>query len=967
MSGNGSTDNHGTDTIELGGSWRIKDFAPGTTPAQENAAAMLDDRYWMTGSVPGDVHGALIERRVIEDPYFGHNDLKSRWIEEREWWYRRGFEYGGALTREPGERFELTFDGLDTFATVFVNGHEVGTSRNMLMPHTFDVTRVIRSGWNVIAVRFDPLLPHHQGKERFDWSSYTKERPWLRKAAMNFGWDWGPRLVTVGIWGGVTLKRHRLAKIESVFAQTRSIENGAANLAISTDVTTYRGMPDVPLTLRLSLSDEDGRRVYEAEVAEDGADPSRSTETGSAAGHDPGSSPAAESDVRPESGERRQGALSASPVTPGRRSALRRRAAFRTEALLPDARLWWTHDLGKPHLYTLTAELYAGDERIHTDTQAIGVRTIELRTEDEEGRAAFRFFLNGKFVYARGANWIPADNRIGSIPDSRYGELIALSAESGMNMLRIWGGGIYEKEIFYDECDRRGLLVWQDFAFANALFPDFNADFMDNVLDEVEANVKRLRGRASLALWCGNNEIDWLYDMKTASGDIKSDFYGELIYHELIPEALERLDPNRAYWPSSPYGRSGDQDDNDPDAGDRHNWQVWHGSVYPRAFGEAPVLDYSIQGVTFKNYKKDMALFSSEFGMHASANRYTLEKNMPEDSLVWGGEEMAYRNKDTNHRKGILLMEGYTGIPRNIEEYMNFSMLTQAEGLRYGVEHYRRNPRSGGSLIWQLNDSWPGTSWAMIDYELLPKASYYYAKKFYAPLLLSLEHEPGGPLRVWAVNDGPEPVEAEVVLEVWRFDGEKVGEYVFRSGGAFRGPVLLGEVSEADALKGGDAAETVVRLRFAKSGGSEDPAEVLRTGTAEAAGTMPEYEQFYLLRDQREVKLGRSVLAWSVSAEEDRTEGTTTGDTAEAEPPASAVKVTIQAAGTLARMVKLELPLGRVRFSDNFFDLLPGELREVALSLLDGSPLSEESVRHNLRVSAMNGAAHSEVSALEKR
>ncbi|MDO3408482.1 glycoside hydrolase family 2 protein [Saccharibacillus sp. CPCC 101409] len=970
-------------TLELDGAWRIKDFAPGAVAARENAAPGLDDRYWMTGRVPGDVHSALTERRVIDPPYFGHNDLKSRWIEEREWWYRHGFEYGGELTRQPGERFELTFDGLDTFASVFVNGHEVGSARNMLMPHTFDVTRAIRRGWNVVAVRFDPLHPHHWGKERFDWSSYTKERPWLRKAAMNFGWDWGPRLVTVGIWGGVRLRRHAGAKIESVFAETVSIQEGEANLDIAADITTYRGMPDVPLRLKLKLEDAAGRTAYEAVIAEEDG-----------------------SGVR--GGELRL------------RSAARRRATLRASIVLRDAKLWWTHDLGEPHLYTLTAELYAGDERLDSYTGAVGVRTIELRTEDEEGRAAFRFFLNGKSVYARGANWIPADNMIGAIPDSRYGELIALSAGSGMNMLRVWAGGIYEKDVFYDECDRRGVLVWQDFAFANALFPDFNRDFMDNVRAEVEANVKRLRGRASLALWCGNNEIDWLYDMKTAGGDITSDFYGELIYHELIPEVLERLDPRRPYWPSSPYGSDGVHDANDPEAGDRHNWQVWHGSVYPRSFGEAPVLDYSVEGVSFKNYKKDMALFSSEFGMHASANRYTLEKNMPAGGLIWGGEEMAYRNKDTNHRKGVLLMEGYTGIPRDIEEYMNFSMLTQAEGLRYGVEHYRRNPRSGGSLIWQLNDSWPGTSWSMIDYELLPKASYYYAKKFYAPLLLSLEHEPGQPLRVWAVNDGPEAVEVEAVLEVLRFDGEKVGEYRFSSDGAFRGPVLLGEAGEADALGGGDAAETAVRLRLAGGGADSGAEQTARDKAPAVAKTKAaaEFEQIYMLRDQRELKLGAAELAWSVEAggaeasadvpggigsnapdgletqasapggmesnaaeagsesEEAPTapefgepasipaRGTGGEDAANesfesraaADSPGSAVRVTVKASGSLARMVKLELPLGRVRFSDNFFDLPPGENKTVEISLpgSDAPALEAAFVREHLRVSAMN-------------
>lgn len=984
--------------IELNGNWRIKDFAPGAVASQENAAPGLDDRYWMTGRVPGDVHSALTERRIIEPPYYGHNDLKSRWIEEREWWYRRGFEYDGERTEEKAERFELTFEGLDTFATVFVNGHEVGTARNMLMPHTFDVTRVIRRGWNMVAVRFDPLLPHQQDKERFDWSSYTKERPWLRKAAMNFGWDWGPRLVTVGIWGGVQLKRHRLAKIESVFVETVSVDDGEAMLELSASVLTYRGMPDLPLLLRVKLEDADGKTAYDALLVDDEVKRSEN-----------GKRPAGESSYQSNESHRPETASMKMRPAPGLgdwprprsampesyRSARRRQATFRAPAAIRQPKLWWTHDLGEPHLYTLTAELYAGDERIDTATQAVGVRTLELLTEDEEGRAAFRFYLNGQPVYARGANWIPADNMIGAIPDSRYGELIALSTEAGMNMLRVWAGGIYEKDVFYDECDRRGVLVWQDFAFANALFPDFNQDFMDNVRAEVEANVRRLRGRASLALWCGNNEIDWLYDMKIASGDIRSDFYGELIYHDLIPEVLELLDPNRPYWPSSPYGRAGDQDDNDPAVGDRHNWQVWHGSVYPRAFGEAPVLDYSIEGVTFKKYKHDMALFSSEFGMHASANRYTLEKNMPEGELVWGSEEMAYRNKDTNHRKGILLMEGYTGIPRDIEEYMNFSMLTQAEGLRYGVEHYRRNPRSGGSLIWQLNDSWPGTSWSMIDYELLPKASYYYAKKFYAPLLLSLEHEPGEPLRVWAINDGAEAVEVEALLEVRRFDGGKIGEYRFRSEKGVRGPVLLGEISEAEALDGADAAETTVRLRLL--GGEQGSAS---------------FEQTYMLRDHRELKLGRAELEWGLwqggakaadGAEREAESGSSRSSRAEqvdAAPEARDIRaswlmdealaasseavggrhgesssdtegnravtderdqpnrclVEIRASGSLARMVKLELPLGRVRFGDNYFDLLPGENRTVELSMLDGSELEEDFVLENLRVSAINAS-----------
>ncbi|MCQ4086615.1 glycoside hydrolase family 2 protein [Saccharibacillus sp. JS10] len=868
--------NHHASTTDLNGSWRIKDFTPGEPSSQEQAAPGLDDRYWMSGQVPGDVHHTLTERRVIDPPYFGHNDLKSRWVEEREWWYRKGFEYQEELVSEKTERSELIFDGLDTFATVFVNGHEIGRTANMLMSHTFDVTRVLRKGWNMIAVRLDPLQPHHRDKERFDWSSYTKERPWLRKAAMNFGWDWGPRLVTVGIWGGVRLNRYTQAEIENVFVETLAIDEKQAELQLSAEIKTYRGISELPLALQVKLEDAEGNSVYEDTIQ-----------------------PLQQANLNIRN---------------------RRQTGFHTLFALKNPKLWWTHDLGDPYRYTLTAKLYIGEEQIDTWTQSVGVRTIQLHTEDEQGRAAFRFFLNGHPMYIRGANWIPADNMIGAIPDSRYEELIELSAESGMNMLRVWAGGIYEKEVFYEQCDAQGMLVWQDFAFANALFPDFNIDFMNNVRAEVESNIRRLRGRASLAIWCGNNEIDWLYDMKSASGDIRSDFYGELIYHELIPEALEVLDPNRPYWPSSPFGGS---DANDPEVGDRHNWQVWHGSVYPRRSGEVPILDYSIEGVTFKNYKKDMALFSSEFGMHASANRYTLEKNMPLGEWFWGSEEMAYRNKDTNHRKGILLMEGYTGLPHDMQQYMNFSMLTQAEGLRYGVEHYRRNPRNGGSLIWQLNDSWPGTSWAIIDYELLPKAAYYYAKKFYHPLLLSLEHEPGEPLKVWAVNDGREEVQVKAILEVWNFDGEKVSEYEFDSEQGIRGSVQLGEVDEAQALKGEDAPSVCVRLRWI-SGGD------------------PQFEQTYMLRDHRDLQLKPTELTWEAQIQQP------------SESATPLCEVIVEASSSLARMVKLDLPLGRVRFSDNYFDLLPGERKKIQLSMLDGSELPLAFVMEHLQVSAMN-------------
>lgn len=836
--------------MELTGEWRLQHFDVGQFPPLQIADEGLDDRFWLTTTVPGDVHSTLIERNMIAHPYYGHNDLNCRWIEEKEWWYRTKFQLDNRPAQH--EKLELVFEGLDTFATIYVNGLEVAKTANMHRGYSFDITRIAKTGKNTIAVRFDPLFLHHKDKQQMQWSSYTKERPWIRKAAMNYGWDWGPRLVTAGIWGKVHLRRSAHARIESVYAKTLSIADEEAVLLIETEVKRYN--PAAKLTVKASLLNAQGHLVAEQVQALQGG---------------------------------------------------------RSESLLHIANpnLWWTHDLGSPYLYQLEMTLLVDDMAVDSCVQPFGIRSIELQLKDEQGNHSFTFILNGVKLFAKGSNWIPVDNFIGAAPDKRYTDLIELAVGSNMNMLRVWAGGIYEKDIFYRECDRLGVLVWQDFAFANALFPDYNADFMENVKQEARYNIKRLRNYASLALWCGNNEIDWLYDMKLSDGDITCPFYGETIYHELLPQLLEQLDPARPYWPSSPFGGN---DANDPDQGDRHNWQVWHGSVYPRKFGERTQLDYSIEGVSFKNYKQDHTLFSSEFGMHASANRYTLEKYIPDGQFYWGSVEMAYRNKDTNHRKGILLMEGYTGTPKNIEQYMSFSMLTQAEGLKFGIEHYRRNKqRTSGSLIWQHNDSWPGTSWSLIDYELLPKASFYYARKFYHPLLLTIDHEPGESADLWGVNDTLQSMTGSIRLETYHVSGALVQQLEVAATVPANRSVKLKHWKEEELLGGIAATEAVIKL---------------------SAEEWSCYDNYYYLRDHQLLKLPESVLAAYWSQEQGL--------------------LYIRASGAVARMVNIQIAQSNVRMSDNFFDLLPGEGRGIALHQADGFALAVDSIR----ISALNAA-----------
>ncbi|WP_342421520.1 glycoside hydrolase family 2 protein [Paenibacillus sp. FSL E2-0178] len=849
--------------LELAQSWRMQGFDPGTAPAECSRLA-FDDRFWMAAEVPGDVHSTLIKRGIIPSPYYGHNDQSSRWIEDKEWWYRTFFEYSPKCQEE---RTKLTFKGLDTLATLYVNGLEVGRTDNMLMSHSFDVSGLLQSGRNTIAVRFDPLAAYHKKIEPLQWSSYSKERPWIRKAAMNFGWDWGPRMVTAGICGPVILTVWNEARLESVYARTVQFDQTSAKIALEAEVEIggnrswedyFNKKKGLEYTCRFTLLDPSGELAASAAVSMDTV-------------------------------------IAGGPL--------------KLEAILtvPDPQLWWTHDLGTPALYELQTELSVGAKIIDVRTERVGIRTIELQTHTAEGHPTFTFLLNKVPIYAKGANWIPVDHLIGAIPEAKYADLIELAASSNMNMLRVWAGGIYEKDIFYDECDRQGILVWQDFPFANALYPDFSRNFMENITREAIDNIKRLRNHSSLAIWCGNNEIDWLYDMKLSAGDINCPFYGRRIYHELLPSLLSVWDESRPYWPSSPFGGN---DANDPEIGDRHNWQVWHGSVYPRKAGEVPVINYTVEGVSFKNFKSDKALFSSEFGLHASANRYTLEKYIPEGQFHLGSEEMAYRNKDTNHKKGLLLMEGYTGVPRNIEEYMNYSMLTQAEGLKYGVEHYRRmKPYNSGALIWQLGDSWPGTSWSLIDYELMPKASYYYARTFFHPLLLSLVYDEGEEVQIWVINDRLEAITGTVRLETYDFSGKLLYAQDIcvdiPENSSFQAAVLKKE----QLLNGNPLSRTFVRL---------------------SASNFAAPENTYYLCDPKDIELQAAEL--QVQFEEMKG------------------MITVTAVGSLVRMVKLELPREHVRCSNNYFDLLPGESKVVAFTDPQGHPVSLES----LVVSSLN-------------
>jgi beta-mannosidase len=835
----------GDDSMKISENWKIRHFDVGTARDLEVASPDYIDYFWMTTSVPGDVHSTLIDRELIDNPFFGHNDLKCQWVEEKVWWYRTTFEFNDEMTKN--DRYELIFEGLDTFATIYLNGVELGSTENMFISHAFEVARELKIGKNVLAVKFDPIHVHVKDKVQYYWSGFSKKRIWTRKAQSHYGWDWGPRLVAAGIWQDVHLQKRTFAKIDHVFAETKSINPDNAVIEIDINIEAHTKNKNYEVVVNLSYGEESYSTVVKVE---------------------------------------------------------RKKAKALLEVENP--KLWWTHDLGTPHLYQLKVELFADGVKIDEKHEDFGIRTIEVQRVDEAGNHCFTFVLNGEKVFAKGANWIPIDSFIGAVPDSRYKHLIKMSKDANMNMLRVWGGGIYEKDVFYDECNRVGILVWQDFMFSCALYPDYNKNFMANVKEEIVSVVKRLRNHPCLALWCGNNENDWLYEALFSTGEITHPYYGEKIYHELMPELLEELDPTRLFWPSSPFGGN---DHNSREQGDTHNWQVWHGNIEPRKFGEPQTVDYSIEGLSFKNFKTDTTTFASEFGMHASSNRYTLERNIPKDQFFWGSEEMAYRNKDIHHQKGILLMEGYTGVPKDLDKYIAFSMLTQAEGLKFGIEHYRRNkPQTSGALFWQLNDCWPGTSWSVIDYYLLPKASYHYARKFFSPVLLTADHEPGKDVTIWVVNDLLENYEDEVELAVYDFSGAKVFSKEWNVAVQPNVSHQVDEVKEHEVLVGLKPEEAVMVIR-SKSNIT--------------------YENFYYFRDQKDLNFIDSDLTISIDLEND---------------------VLSVSTNLLARMVTIEMEMEQLVIEDNFFDLLPNEVKTIKVEQAEGKAIPWDS----LRVKAIN-------------
>jgi len=831
--------------------WRMKDFdvGAGLTAHAFDDDARSDD--WVAVSAPGDAYLALHAAGRLPHPFDDQNEAECAWVCEREWWWRGDFTPPGV---EAGERLILKFLGLDTFATIWLNGEALGEADNMFREYVFDVTERVHAGRpNKLAIRFDP--PADRLKDLTPPAFVTggsflpNKRNMARKAQFGWGWDWGPVLPTVGVWRPVELTVRGPAVLDKVHFATKSLSAGHDRAQVRVDVTASltRGEYVVDIT----LTDPDGKIAATARA----------------------------------------------PLNGGTAMA---------ELTLDAPQLWWTHDFGAPSLYTLDVRLSDGGSVLDRQTIKVGVRTIEIdQSPDaaEAGTTFFRFVLNGRPIFSRGACWIPASSFVGPVGEAEYRPLLETMAEANMNMVRVWGGGVYEHDAFYDLCDQLGLLVWQDFMFACAPYPEDDPAFVDSVREEVRQQIERLRNHPSMALWCGNNENQMIYDftrrpsaeMKPLLGDNHnpdgehSPLPGDLYYSDIMPKAVAALDPTTPYWPGSPFGGP---HANSMRAGDVHDWTVWHG-LQPVP-DDRPVGKFSRdpEAIAYTRYAEDMARFVSEYGLHASPAMETLERAIPKQELYLHSPAMEHRIKDQPKDKVNGLLVSVTGLPTDLDTYVDFTQITQAEGLKFAIEHFRRRmPHCSGSLIWQYNDCWPCVSWSLMDYNGFGKAGYFYTRRAYAPVLASFKDLGHGKVELWISNEGQGAVEDEITVSLV--------------------DLVSGKVTTATLQA--HVEDNASRAMWTMPATWPQPSAGHALHVRSAKGAFPDNRLFFApikdLQRPHDVKLEVSVIQRG--------------------PHVLEATVTAPAYALFAHLL---VPHGWTRFSDNYFDLLPGESRTIMIS-----------------------------------
>ncbi len=705
-------EHHRMQHIQLSSDWQCKKRTATRSVIEDST----DSSDWLAASVPGTVHQALLATNQIPDPFYGFNEKLVQWVGESDWMYRCTFELSAEVTAE--DCITLCFDGLDTFATVWLNGQHIHTSDNMFVPYRMQIDSQLHVGKNELLILFESAW--YRGRERE--ATYGRQAVWngdasrvyVRKAQYHYGWDWGPTLLTTGPWRPVRVEiyRARLSELHCPTEVTSNLEHASIHVNAACELRGTVQSNDV--SLHLMLYNPTGEQIDEHTL--------------------------------PMTGDTIQHTFELS--TP---------------------QLWWPHGYGEQPLYRVVATLrtHTGEE-LDRREQRLGLRRLQLVQQPlvEENGTTFFFEINNTAIYCGGANWIPADSFLPTITSERYRAWLQLAAYAHMTMVRIWGGGIYEEDVFYDTCDELGILVWQDFMFGCGIYPALDW-FQKSVQVEAEITVRRLRHHPSIALWCGNNE-DYLlaqslgsYDNSFTGDFTRTAFPARALYERLLPDICAQLDPTRPYWPGSPYSGA---DANTVWRGDTHVWDIWQKSI------------------PYQDYPKITARFVSEFGMESFPELATIESFASPEERYPQSRTLDHHNKSEG---GQRLLSGYIfdniRMPSDLADYIYATQFIQAEAMGVGIRGWRRHwghtdMQTGGALLWQLNDCWPVTSWGIVDYALRPKAAYYVVRRELAPFVVGLAPTTDNHAEVWALNGITMPINVNVEIYTWTLDGTLVAE-----------------------------------------------------------------------------------------------------------------------------------------------------------------------------------------------
>jgi len=795
-------------TIELDSGWRFREAG--------------GEGEWMPATVPGCVHTDLLAAGAIPDPFSGDNEEEAQWIGEKEWVYECSFEADRELLAH--DRIFLEFAGLDTYADVNLNGIHLLYADNMFRPWDVNIKPYLRRGTNTLEVRFQPPGPAEEGKrEALGYDLPGGDRVFTRKAAFHYGWDFGPRFITCGIWRPARITGWSEARILNFKPTIMALseERAIVNLDVIIDFET-----DIELTI---IEESSGKRY---------------------------SSPA-------NFNSRKK-----LPHTEDKKNF---------EFRVAEPRFWWPAGLGDQPLQHYRVEASIGGTVIDSAEMSLAFRTMELVTEKDEAGESFYVKVNGVPVFMKGANWVPMDSFLPRPGPDDYRRMLTAVKDANMNMLRVWGGGTYEEDIFYDLCDSLGILVWQDFMYACAMYPG-DRDFLNGATQEADAAIKRLKDHPCIVLWCGNNEIDeawhnWGWKDRYPADEQEAIWKAyDALFNKALPGRVHSLAKNSLgvpdwYVPSSP--RFGRADPRNLTEGDSHYWGVWHDAE------------------PFEVLEEKIPRFMSEFGFQSLPSIRTIRMFAgPEEWRLDSAAMLAHQKHPRGYGLIREYMERWYRVPEKFEDYVYVSQLLQAEGMRIGFEAQRRAmPYCMGSLYWQLNDCWPAVSWSSIDYAGEWKALHYAARRAFEPVLVSTAVEKGS-LSVYLVSDRLEELGGWLTVGLTRFDGARVWKRTVAVRAPANGSREVFSVSLDELLSGADRRAVVFTAEFDCPG--ERPPVAIR--------------YFSVPKD---MKLPHAVV------------------TVEPVPggPATTLALT---SGVLAKNVFLQID-GGGHFSDNFFDILPGD------------------------------------------